>query len=66
MPTPVQDWWEVVVLLPLLFGLLLEALVRSGQSGCSCLYNGSTLFSIPEGTEAAISIRFLFVRFLSY
>lgn len=66
MPAPVQGWGEVVVLLPLPSGLLLEVLVGTGQSGCSWLYHGSTLFSIPEGTEAVISIRSLFVHFLPY
>lgn len=61
----VQGWWEVVVLLPLPLGLL-EVLVGTEQSGCSWLYHGSTLFSIPEGAEAVISIRSLFVRFLPY
>lgn len=45
---------------------LLEVLVGTEQSGCSWLYHGSTLFSIPEGAEAVISIRSLFVRFLPY
>lgn len=69
MPAPVQSWWEVLVVLvvlPLPFGLLLKVLVGTRQSGCSWLYHGSTLFSIPEGTEAVISIRSLFVRFLPY
>lgn len=66
MPTTVQGWWEVVVLLPLPLGLLLEVLVGTGQSGCSWLYHGSTLFSIPQRVEAVISIRSLFVHFLPY
>lgn len=49
MPPPVQGWWEVVMLLPLPFGLLLEVLVGTGQSGCSgCIMAPPSFPSLRE------------------
>lgn len=62
----VTPYQPPAVFLPLLLELLVKALEGTGQSRCSCVYHACSPFPIPKGPEAIISIKSLFVHFLTH